>query len=618
MHWIDTIIQGTLLGGLYALFAMGLAVIYGVMRQINIAHGDFIVLAAYVALGISATTGLHPFIVLPIAAVVFAASGYVLQRVVLNRTLGSDILPPLVVTYGLSIVVENALQQTTSADARSLKIGALETASFPLGGGLAVGWFPLIVFVTAVLVAIALEIVFNKTRLGMAFRAVSDDREIAQLMGVRDRRLYGYAAAISFAVIAIAGVFMGVKFTFTPTLGPSFLLYAFEAVVIGGLGSFWGTLAGGVILGIAQSIGFALNPGWGILAGHLVFLNRALVPPDRAVRADRMILARQVRVERWTRGSRLGASLAGLFTLFLATFPFWVSSDVMRLVVEFVCLLAIAQMWNLLAGYGGLVSIGQQAYIGIGGYSLFVLANGLGVNPFLCVLLGGIVAALLAVVNSRVLFGLSGGYFAVATWVVAEVYRLAVANVSALGGGSGESLTALIGIAKSTREAVTFWIAVALFVATTGGVYALLRSRLGLALTAIRDDAVAAESQGVDVARTKLIVYVVAAFGSGCAGALYFLNALRISPDAAFGADWIPLLFFTVVIGGIGTIEGPLVGTLLYFGLRQFFGDYGTWYLIALGLLAILIMIRFPRGIWGELARRFGWRLFPVQRILRE
>ncbi len=268
MNWIDTIVQGTLLGGLYALFAMGLAIIYGVMRQINIAHGDFIVLGAYVALGITAVTGLHPFLVIPLAVVVFGLFGYALQRTVLNRTLGGDILPPLVVTYGLSIVIENVLQQTQSADARSIKLG-----------GLAVGWFPLIVFATAVAVALVLEIVFNRTRLGMAFRATSDDRQIASLMGVRDGRLFGYATAISFGVIAVASVFMGIKFTFTPTLGPSFLLYAFEAVVIGGRGSFWGTLAGGVILGIAQAIGFALNPGWGILAGHLIFLVVLLVRP---------------------------------------------------------------------------------------------------------------------------------------------------------------------------------------------------------------------------------------------------------------------------------------------------------------------------------------------------
>jgi branched-chain amino acid transport system permease protein len=198
-----------------------------------------------------------------------------------------------------------------------------------------------------------------------------------------------------------------------------------------------------------------------------------------------------------------------------------------------------------------------------------------------------------------------GDYFAVATWVVAEVYRLLVANISALGSGAGVSLTAMLAFSKSAREATTFWLAVALPIATTGGVYLLLRSRLGLALTATRDNAVAAESQGVDVGRMKLPVYVLAAFGTGCAGALYVLSALRISPDAAFGMDWIPLLFFTVIIGGIGTIEGPIVGTLLYFTLRQVFADYGAWYLIALGLLAIVVMIRFPRGIYGELAARF-------------
>jgi branched-chain amino acid transport system permease protein len=331
-----------------------------------------------------------------------------------------------------------------------------------------------------------------------------------------------------------------------------------------------------------------------------------------------MSVATPVRVERYATGGRALLAIAVVVVLGLISGPFWLSSEAMRLVVEFVCLLAMAQMWNLLVGYGGLVSIGQQAYIGIGGYALFVLANQLGINPFLSVPLAGLVAALFALPTSRVLFGLSGGYFAVATWVVAEVYRLLVANISALGSGAGVSLTAMLAFEKGTRESITFWLAVALLLATTGGVYALLRSRLGLALTALRDSDVAAESQGVDVARIKLLVYVIAAFGTGCAGALYFLNALRISPDAAFGMDWIPLLFFTVIIGGIGTIEGPIIGTLLYFTLRQLFADYGTWYLIALGLLAIVIMIRFPRGIYGELAARFGWRFFPVQRILRD
>lgn len=272
MNWIDTLVQGTLLGGLYALFAMGLAVIYGVMRQVNIAHGDFIVLGAYAAFVIIAATGLSPFLVLPITLIVFAVSGYFLQLTILNRTIGTAILPPLVVTYGLSIIIQNVLLQTFSADARSIQIGALGTASIAFGEHLAIGWFPLIVFASALAVAAVLEYVFNHTPLGMAFRAVADDSEIAQIMGLRDRRLFAYATAISLAVVALAGLFMGMKSTFAPADGPNFLIYAFEAVAIGGMGSFWGTLAGGVILGIAQAIGFALNPGWGILAGHLVFL----------------------------------------------------------------------------------------------------------------------------------------------------------------------------------------------------------------------------------------------------------------------------------------------------------------------------------------------------------
>jgi branched-chain amino acid transport system permease protein len=331
-----------------------------------------------------------------------------------------------------------------------------------------------------------------------------------------------------------------------------------------------------------------------------------------------MIAAEAVVVERSATGGRIGPIVAIIFLLGLASGPFWLSSEAMRLVVEFVCLLAMSQMWNLLAGYGGMVSIGQQAYIGIGGYALFVLANQIGLNPFVSVPLAGLIAALFALPTSRVLFRLSGAYFSVATWVVAEVYRLFVANISALGSGAGVSLTAMLAFDKGTREAITFWLAVALLIATTGGMYVLLRSRLGLALTAIRDSAVAAESQGVNVARVKLLVYVLAAFGAGCAGALYFVNALRVSPDAAFGLDWIPLMFFTVVIGGIGTIEGPIVGTILYFTLRQLFGDFGSWYLIALGLGAIVVMIRFPRGIYGELAARFGWRFFPLQRTLRQ
>jgi branched-chain amino acid transport system permease protein len=279
MEWVSTIIQGILLGGLYSLFAIGLSLAYGVMRLVNIAHGDFIVLAAYLGLVVISAAGVHPFVALPVVVALMFVLGYLLQRGVLNLTLGPDILPPLLVTFGLSIIIQNVLLETFSADSKALKVGDLETASIHLGEQLAVGWFPLIIFLAALAMTSGLELLFARTPLGMAFRATSDDQQIAQLMGIRNRHVYGIAMGLSFGLIAVGGVFMGIKTTFTPDLGPGFLLYSFEAVVIGGLGSFWGTFAGSVILGVAQGIGFKLDPGYGILAGHLVFLAVLLLKP---------------------------------------------------------------------------------------------------------------------------------------------------------------------------------------------------------------------------------------------------------------------------------------------------------------------------------------------------
>jgi branched-chain amino acid transport system permease protein len=279
MAWLDAVLQGVLLGGWYALFAMGLSLAYGVMRIVNIGHGDFIVLAAYVALFLVQRLNAHPLLVLPLVILMMAGLGYALQRGILNRTLGVGLLPPLLVTFGLSIVIQNALLQGFSADSQSLQVGGLATASIALGGELAVGWLPLLIFGTAVLVTLVLEWLFARTRLGMVFRATADDPQTARLVGIKDRHVYALAMASSFAVIALAGVFVGIKTTFTPDIGPSLLLYAFEAVAIGGLGSFWGTLAGSIVLGIAHTIGYQLNPGWGVLTGHLCFLVVVLFKP---------------------------------------------------------------------------------------------------------------------------------------------------------------------------------------------------------------------------------------------------------------------------------------------------------------------------------------------------
>ena len=321
-------------------------------------------------------------------------------------------------------------------------------------------------------------------------------------------------------------------------------------------------------------------------------------------------------VHRATRASRTAGVVSIVAVLILATLPWWADSSTLRLFVEFACLLAMAQMWNLLAGYGGLVSVGQQGYLGIGGYALVVLADLAGWNPFVCVPIAGAIAALIAIPTSKIVFRLHGGYFAIGTWVVAESFRLIAANATAVGGGTGTSLTSMRAFPKAMRESLTYWIALAVAVGAVAGVYWLLRSRYGLALTAIRDSERAAASQGVDIAATKFWVYLIAAFGCGVVGALYFLMNLRISPDAAFGVSWTAFIIFIVVIGGIGTIEGPIIGTLLFFLLRESLGDFGTWYLITLGVVAVVVMVRFPRGLWGYVAARFDLHLFPVRRRL--
>lgn len=276
---MEILIQGLLLGGLYALFALGLSLMFGVMRLTNIAHGDFIILGAFAAITVI-TLGLSPWfaalLVLPMAL----ALGYGVQRYILNGTLGKNPLPSLVVSFGLSIVVQNLLLELFSADPRSIETGGLNTLGWQLSPDISIGVLPLLILALALLATIGLQWLFKSTALGRSFRAVSDDPEIAELMGLNARQLYAQATAIAFVLIALAGILQGMRTTVAPSDGPLLLLFAFEAVIIGGLGSFWGTLAGALLLGITQQIGFRFDPGWGIWFGHLVFLAVLVVRPQ--------------------------------------------------------------------------------------------------------------------------------------------------------------------------------------------------------------------------------------------------------------------------------------------------------------------------------------------------
>ena len=280
MDWLNSILQGVLVGGLYAMFAAGLSLIFGVMRLVNIAHGDFVVLAAYLALVVTQALGIGPLASLLVIAPLMALVGYGLQRWLLNRTLGDDLLPPLLVTFGLSVILQNGLLEVFSPDSRKLQAGAIETATIPLTPDMSIGVLPLVQFLVAVAMIGGLQALFYRTRWGRAFRATSDDQSTVQLVGVDNRHVFGLAMGLSLAVVAVAGVFLAVRANFDPSMGPARLIFGFEAVIIGGLGNLWGTLAGGVVLGVAQAIGAKVDPGWQLLAGHLAFLLVLAVRPE--------------------------------------------------------------------------------------------------------------------------------------------------------------------------------------------------------------------------------------------------------------------------------------------------------------------------------------------------
>ncbi|HZL61451.1 MAG TPA: branched-chain amino acid ABC transporter permease [Pseudolabrys sp.] len=326
-------------------------------------------------------------------------------------------------------------------------------------------------------------------------------------------------------------------------------------------------------------------------------------------------------VEHATRSSRIGVTLIGATFVVLALAPFWGDRQTLRLLAEIFTFVALASLWNLLAGYAGLVSVGQQAFVGLGGYLLFALVILLDVHPIAAILIAGPIGALVAIPVAALIFRLRGAYFAIGTWVVAEVFHLLASQISVLGGGSGISLPAAVVVAmapsRQIREFEIYWLALALTAIVLGAIVALLRSRHGLALTAIRDNELAAQSNGIDVTRIKFIVFVLTGFGTAMIGALIFLMKLRISPDTAFSVnDWTAFVIFITVIGGIGRIEGPIIGTIVFFMLRQALADLGSLYLLMMGAVAIVVMLWAPKGLWGLIAERFGWQALPLQRHL--
>jgi branched-chain amino acid transport system permease protein len=313
-----------------------------------------------------------------------------------------------------------------------------------------------------------------------------------------------------------------------------------------------------------------------------------------------------------------GAVLVGVVVVLAAVVPYQVSLGTLSELVGLFVLIILATTWNLLAGYGGMVSIGQQAFVGAGGYGVIHLADAVGVPLLLAVPLAGVVCAAIALPTSLLVFRLAGGYFAIGTWVVAEVFKLVTTQVDALGGGSGLSLQAFQGVDRVDRVAQVYWLGLGLTVAVVLATYLLMRSRLGLGLTAIRDNPTAAAALGVDVRRSRRIVYVAASGGAGLAGALVAVNTLRVTPDSIYSVNYTAFMIFIVVIGGLGSIEGPLLGAVVFFALEQQLADQGSWYLVLLGVVAIAAVLLVPRGLWGLVSGDGRWRVFGVGYVVRE
>jgi branched-chain amino acid transport system permease protein len=318
-----------------------------------------------------------------------------------------------------------------------------------------------------------------------------------------------------------------------------------------------------------------------------------------------------VRVVRGTRASWGGIGALIALVAVLGYLPYLVSRGTQVSLVTLFSLIVLGTMWNLLAGYAGMVSIGQQAYIGVGAYGLIVLADKVGMSPYVAVPLAALACGVVGFLASFLVFRLAGGYFAIGTWVLAEVARLVTTQVDDLGGGSGISLGAFSGTSPALRIAYVYWLSLAAAVAAVAAAFLLMRSKLGLGLTAIRDDATAAGSLGVDVTRSKRIVYVVSAMGCGLAGGMITASTLRVQPDSIFSVNYTAAMLFIVIIGGIGTIEGPVVGAVVYYLLQEQLADLGAWYLVILGLVAIAVTLFLPRGLWG-LVSGGRYRVFPV------
>ena len=557
-----------------------------------------------------------------------ALVGWALQRLVLERSARGGLLVPVLSTFGLSIILDNLLFQGFGADTRSLApyIGDLSYDSWSLTDEIAIGKLAALTMAVAIVLLGGIQIFLNQTLIGRAIRATAEDPDTVGLVGVNARRVNAIAAAIAMATVAIAGAFLGMRATFDPYAGATQLIFAFEASVIGGAGSLWGTLVGGIVLGVAQSLGALVNPQGFFIAGHIAFFAvlfarlffRALgrTVPLRPQRGDPDMSASKAAVERWTPELRIAIAAAAVILAVLAVGPAIFSANAVDKLTTLFIYVILALMWNALVGFCGLVSIGQQAFFGLGAYATIRLANW-GVSVYPSLFLGALIVGALSWPLSIVMLRLKGGEFAIGMWVVSELAHLLVNLDTLVRGETGTSLIELDAYSSGSRRALTYWCALGAMTGLLAIVFRLLRSPLGAAIQAIRDNEEAAESVGVRVVSAKRLVFMLAAFGAAMGGALWVATALTFQPKAYFSPLWTAYMIFMALVGGLGTFEGAILGAVIFFAIETWFGAMGVWYLVGLGATALIFALLFPRGIWGWVEDRTSLRLLPLGYRLR-
>lgn len=599
MELIQRLINGILLGGVYAVLGMGMTLMFGIVGVTNLAHGEYVLLGAYASTLAAACLHLDPLLTLVVTVPPMFLLGCLIQYHLVSPAMKQGPDSALLVTFALSIILQDGLLLTMSAHERHASVPYAVDSVRLLGVEVSV--LNLVVFGISALTVLVLTLFLAYTHTGRAILAVSDDRQAAMLTGIRERRIYGVAMGVAMVTAAVAGTCVSMKWTFSPSSGGEYLLIAFIVVALGGMGSIPGTLLAGIGFGLAQALG---GVRYGLVIGYVFLLSALALRPNKVLEeSGQSVLAEgsaaMVGQERErSKTVRLGLGAAFLILLVMGEAGL-LSSNAMRWMLRFFLYTALGEAWNLMSGFAGMTSLGQQLYIGLAGYTVAIVVT-LQKYPLMVGLAAGAaVSVLAALLLSRVLFRMKGMYFAIATWVAAETMEKLFLNWDYVQQGSG--LTLQMAHYPSIREIYRLSLLVCCLSVVL--MSAIRRSRLGLALTAMREDTEAAAAIGIPIPRTRLTVLLLSALLTALAGGVLFVNKGTIYPDSGFSAGWTVSAVFICMIGGVGTVAGPVLGAAFYVLLSEHLAHYPGWSNLMLGLITLLVIRSMPDGIVGFVRR---------------